>query len=182
MTSNNAERRTMLVAFLTFVGLGLSAGLLGVAWPYMQEEFNLALDAVSVLLLVQTITYTLASFIIGRIMARLGSGMSLAGGVLIMMLCMFAIALSSTWLLVVVFGLITGFGTGIIDAGLNMYVTTYHSARDMNWLHASFGVGISIGPLIMTYCALNLKWQAGYTLVGGVLLIILLLLLVTRHL
>jgi len=182
MTSKNAGTRTILIAFLTFVGLGLSSGLLGVAWPYMQDEFNLALDAVSVLLLVHTITYTLASFVIGRIMARLGSGLSLAGGALLMALCMFAIALSSTWLLVVVFGLIVGFGSGIIDAGLNMYVTTYHSARDMNWLHASFGVGITIGPLIMTYCALNLKWQIGYAIVGSVLLIILMLLLVTRHL
>ena len=182
MTSKNAGTQTILVAFLAFAGLGLSFGLLGVAWPYMQDEFNLALDAVSVLLLVQAISYTLASFIIGRIMARLGSGTSLAGGALIVTLCMFAIALSSTWLLVVVFGLIAGFGSGIIDAGLNMYFTTYHSARDMNWLHASFGVGITLGPLLMTYCALNLKWQVGYAITGGVLLIILVLFLVTRHL
>lgn len=184
MTSKtkNAGTQTILLAFLTFVGLGLSAGLLGVAWPYMQEEFNLALDTVTVLLLVQTIAYTLASFIIGRIMARLGSGVTLVGGTLILALCMFAIASSSTWLLVVLFGLIGGFGSGIMDAGLNMYVTTYHTARDMNWLHASFGIGITFGPLLMTFCALNLTWQIGYAVTGGVLLIILLLLIVTRHL
>lgn len=182
MTSKNAGTWTTVIAFLAFVGLGLSAGLLGVAWPFMQEEFNLALDAVTVLLLVQTITYTLASFFIGRTMARFGSGMSLVGGMLIMTLCYFGIALSSAWILVVVFGLIAGLGSGIIDAGLNMYVTAYHSARDMNWLHASFGVGITIGPLIMTYCVLHLKWQIGYAITGGVLMIILVLLIVTRRL
>ncbi len=182
MTSKYTGTRTILVAFLTFAGLGLTAGLLGVAWPYMQEEFGLALDAVSVLFLVQTITYTLASFVIGRIMARLGSGMSLAGGALILALCMFGIAAASSWIMVIGFALIAGFGSGIIDAGLNMYVTTYHSARDMNWLHASFGVGITIGPLIMTYCVLNLKWQVGYAIAGAALLLILALLLVTRRL
>ncbi|MBZ0300588.1 MAG: MFS transporter [Anaerolineae bacterium] len=182
MIAKNAGTRTMLVAFLTFAGLGLSAGLLGVAWPYMQSEFNLALDAVNMLLLVQALTYTLASFIIGRLMARFGSGPSLVGGGVILTLCLFAISLSSTWLMVVVFGLIAGFGSGVIDAGLNMYVTTYNSARDMNWLHASFGVGITIGPLIMTYCALNLKWQIGYAITGGVLLVILALLVLTRYL
>jgi fucose permease len=182
MTIKNAGTQTILIAFLTFVGLGLSAGLLGVAWPYMQEEFNLALDTVSVLLLAQTIAYTLASFIIGRIMARLGSGLTMVGGTLILALCMFAIATSASWLLVVVFGLIAGFGSGIIDAGLNLYVTTYHSARDMNWLHASFGVGITLGPLLMTYCALNLRWQIGYAITGVVLVAILALLVVTRHL
>ncbi len=182
MTSKNTDSRTIIIAFLAFVGLGLTFGLLGVAWPYMQKEFNLALDAVNVLLLVQTISYTLASFFIGRTMARFGSGTSLVGGMLIMALCMFGVAVSSTWVLVLGFGLIAGFGSGTIDAGLNMYVTAYHSARDMNWLHASFGVGVTIGPLIMTYCALNLKWQIGYAITGGALILILALLIVTRHL
>jgi fucose permease len=182
MIAKNAKTQTIIIAFLTFIGLGLSAGLLGVAWPYMQSEFNLALDAVNVLMLAQAATYTLASFVIGRLMARLGSGVSLAGGTLILALCMFAIASSATWVLVVVFGLVAGLGSGIMDAGLNMYVTTYHSAREMNWLHASFGVGITIGPLVMTYCALNLTWQVGYVVTGGVLLVVLALLIGTRHL
>lgn len=183
MTSKIAESRTtILIAFLAFVGLGLSAGLLGVAWDYMQREFDLALDANTVLLLVQTITYTLASFYVGRIMARFGSSMSLVGGALILALCMFGTAVASGWVLIVLFGLVAGFGSGIIDAGLNMYVTAYHSARDMNWLHASFGVGITLGPLIMTYCALNLTWQVGYAITGAVLVVILVLLIATRRL
>ncbi|MEJ2549665.1 MAG: MFS transporter [Anaerolineales bacterium] len=182
MISKIENRRIILIAFLMFVGLGLSAGLLGVAWPYMQDEFNLELDAVSVLFLVQTIAYTLASFIIGRIMARLGSGTILVGGILILALSMFAIAASATWVLIVAFGLIAGFGSGVIDAGLNLYVTTYHSAREMNWLHASFGIGITLGPLLMTYCALQLKWQIGYAITGAVLVVILALLIVNRHL
>jgi fucose permease len=182
MIVKDKDTRTILIAFLMFVGLGLSAGLLGVAWPYMQTDFNLDLDAVSVLFLVQTITYTLASFMIGRIMARLGSGMSLIGGTLILAVSMFAIAGSATWVLVVASGLIAGFGSGIIDAGLNMYVTTYHSAREMNWLHASFGIGITLGPLLMTYCALQLHWQIGYAITGGGLVVILALLIASRHL
>ncbi len=181
MTSQNTRTHTILIAFLAFIGLGLTGGLLGVAWPYMQKDFNLALDAVNVLLLVQTISYTLASFFIGRMMARFGSGMTLVGGMLIMSLCFFGIALSSSWIMVIAIALIAGFGSGIIDAGLNMYVTTYHSVRDMNWLHASFGIGITIGPLIMTYCVVNLKWQIGYAITAGVLIIILVLLIVTRH-
>src|SRR5512140_2339672 len=114
MTLKNVGTRTILIAYLAFVGLGLQGGLLGVAWPFMQKEFNLALDAVNVLLLVQTITYTLASFIIGRIMARFGSGVSLVGGMLIMALCLFGIAASAAWVLVVAFALIAGFGSGII--------------------------------------------------------------------
>lgn len=182
MASKSAGPKTVAVAFLAFVGLGLSSGLLGVAWPFIQEDFDLVLDAVTALLLVQTVAYTVASFFIGRIMARFGSGSSLVGGMLIMSLCYFGISLSSAWIMVIAFGLIAGFGSGIIDAGLNMYVTAYHSVRDMNWLHASFGVGITLGPLIMTYCVVNLNWHAGYAITGGLLVIILTLMIMTRHL
>ncbi|MBK9121551.1 MAG: MFS transporter [Chloroflexi bacterium] len=181
MASNRAGSGTILIAFLAFIGLGLSAGLLGVAWPYMQAEFDLALDAVNVLLLLQTTTYTLASFIIGRIMARFGSGMSLVGGMLIVALGMFGIAAAPAWFVVVVVGFVAGFGSGVIDAGLNLYVTTYHSARDMNWLHASFGIGITLGPLLMTYCALNLNWQTGYVIAGVILIVIFALLFASRR-
>jgi fucose permease len=180
--SGNAGSQTIIIAFLIFVGLGLSSGLLGVAWPYIQEEFQLALDSVTVLLVVQTITYTLASFIIGRMMARFSSGLSLAAGMLILALCMFGTAASNSWMMMVAVGLVAGFGSGVLDAGLNLYVTTYHSAREMNWLHASFGVGITLGPLLMTYCVLNLNWQIGYAIAGGILLIIFALLMVSRHL
>jgi fucose permease len=184
MTSKSAAAgmKTIVLAFLIFVGLGLQSGLLGVAWPYIQEQFELALDSVTVLLVVQTITYTLTSFIIGRMMARFGSGLSLAAGTLILALCAFGTAASSTWLIMVAFGLIAGFGSGIIDAGLNLYVTAYHSAREMNWLHASFGIGITIGPLLMTYCVLNFNWQIGYAIAGVILVIIFAFLLVNRHL
>lgn len=182
MTSKSVGTRTILLAFMAFAGLGLSSGLLGVAWPYIQTEFDLALDAVNVLLLVQTITYTLASFIIGRILARLGSGMSLVTGMLIIALGMFGIAAAPAWAVIVFVGLVAGFGSGIIDAGLNMYVTAYHSARDMNWLHASFGVGITLGPLLMTYCAINLTWHIGYIVTGTVLLVIFGMLFASRRL
>jgi fucose permease len=160
------------IAFLGFIGLGLSAGLLGLAWPSMREQFKLGLDDVNVLFVVQTITYTIASFYIGRIMARLTSGRTLLAGIILATLCLFGTAAAGSWLIVVVFAALSGFGTGLLDAGLNMYIATYHSVRQMNWLHASFGIGITFGPLIMTYVLKqNLGWQAGYAIVGAILLI-----------
>ena len=38
----------------------------------------------------------------------------------------------------------------------------------MQWLHASWGVGITIGPIIMTLGLSTLnRWQVGYWIVGG---------------
>ncbi len=169
----NRKTATIITAFLGFIGLGLTAGLLGLAWPSMQQEFGLQLDSVNALYLMQTTSYTLASFFCGRLFARFGSGTSLLAGAVILGLCMLGMAAAPAWLLIIGLALIAGFGSGVLDAGLNLYVATYHSARTMNWLHASFGVGVTIGPLIMTFVLeQKLGWHVGYAIVGILLLAI----------
>ena len=38
----------------------------------------------------------------------------------------------------------------------------------MQWLHACYGIGVTIGPIIMTIALTSLdSWQAGYRAVGG---------------
>src|SRR5262249_43809463 len=120
--TTNAQRRTVIVAFLAFVGLGLPSGLLGLAWPSIREQFHLQLDAVNILYIFSTVTYTLASFYIGRLMARFGTGTTLLAGAIIAGICLFGIAASATWALLVAFFGLSGLGTGIIDAGLNLYM------------------------------------------------------------
>jgi fucose permease len=183
MTINRTQTRTVTVAFLTFIGIGMSAGLLGLAWPSIQKQFELPLDAVSILYLFSTISYTLSSFLIGRLMARFGSGTTLLAGAVVMSLCLFGVATSSTWALIIAFSTLSGLGNGVIDAGLNMYMATYQSARQMSWLHACFGIGITIGPLIMTFVlAQKLGWQAGYATVALMIMIIVALFAVTHRL
>jgi fucose permease len=158
------------------VGLGVASGLLGLAWPSMRQQFHLSLDAVNVLYLFPTIVYSLTSFYIGRLMARFGSGTTLLVGTTIMVGCILGIAISPTWALVIAFSTISGLGTGILDAGLNLYVATYHTSQQMSWLHACFGIGITVGPLIMTFVLQQaLGWQSGYAIVGALLILLVLL-------
>jgi fucose permease len=64
-------------------------------------------------------------------------------------------------------GLLAGLGAGAIDAGLNTYAATHFSARSVNWLHACYGIGATIGPIIMTsVLASGHRWQWGYAIVG----------------
>jgi len=67
----------------------------------------------------------------------------------------------------VLLGVVTGLGAGGIDAGLNAYVAAHFGERLMQWLHASYGIGVTLGPIIMTL-ALTLadSWRIGYSSVG----------------
>ena len=60
-----------------------------------------------------------------------------------------------------------GLGAGGVDATLNDYVSKHFTAKHMNWLHAAYGVGTTIGPFIMTQVIAHLNnWRPGHRLVG----------------
>ena len=67
----------------------------------------------------------------------------------------------------VALGTVAGAGSGAIDAGLNTYAATRFSPRTVNWLHACYGIGAAIGPVIMT-TVLNAghSWRWGYAIVA----------------
>jgi fucose permease len=70
--------------------------------------------------------------------------------------------------MMVLLGVVAGLGAGAIDAGLNTYVAAHFGEGLMQWLHASYGIGVTLGPIIMTLAltALN-SWRVGYRIVGG---------------
>ncbi|NJL34312.1 MAG: MFS transporter [Chloroflexaceae bacterium] len=53
---------------------------------------------------------------------------------------------------------------------MNSYAAANFNHRQMNWLHASYGVGAMLGPIVMTIVlASGTAWQVGYLLIGALL-------------
>jgi fucose permease len=155
------------LAYLGFVSLGLPDGLLGVGWPSIRQTFGLSLDTLGALLTTFTLGYLVSSFSSGRVLARMGVGTLLTLSGFATAMSLLGYALTPVWWLMVALGALAGLGAGAIDAGLNTYVATHHSARTLNWLHASFGLGAAIGPLVMTgVLQSSHPWQWGYGIVG----------------
>lgn len=163
-------RRThipLLLYFSCFIALGASASLLGVAWPYIQNTFNQSLDAVGLVLAASTIGFMLVSVIAGQLTARLGIGRFLLLSNLIMALAYLGHAFAPTWVSLILVALLAGWGTGGFDTGLNIFVAANYGVRIMNWTHAMFGVGATIGPLLMTAAiTTSYSWRAGYFVLG----------------
>jgi fucose permease len=155
------------LAYLGFISIGLPDGLLGVAWPSIRAYFQLPLDALGPLLVVFTTGYVLSSFSSGRILSRINVGTLLALSCLMTAVSLLGYALTPFWRLMVALASLAGVGAGAIDAGVNAYAATHHSARTLSWLHACYGVGAASGPMLMTaVIGANLSWQWGYGLVG----------------
>lgn len=177
----------VLIAYLSFIVLGLPSAMLGIAWasdkwPSIEKTFNLSLGSVGALLLTFTIGYSLASFLSGRLYGRFNSFTLFSLGSLLSAAALLGYGTLPTWWLIVACGTLLGLGSGVLDAGMNIYFATIYNARLMNWLHACFGVGTVIGPLLMT-TILNLNggtWQTGYLISAGAYASVGLLFLLTR--
>jgi fucose permease len=60
-----------------------------------------------------------------------------------------------------------GLGAGSVDAALNNYVALHYKARHMSWLHCFWGIGASIGPIIMSVFLIRRdSWNLGYRTIG----------------
>ncbi len=162
---------TVGLAFASFILLGFAAGLLGVAWTSIQAEFGLPLDAVGILLVASTVSYLIASFASGPLAQRFGIGWLLVIGSLLLGLGLGGYVVGSSWYMLIIAAFTAGLGSGTIDASLNAYIAAHHSARAMNWLHAFFGIGITIMPLIETEAVKSGAWRGGYAFVVGVCLL-----------
>ncbi len=169
IASKKTQRKIglLVLAYIAFISLGLPDGLLGVAWPSIRREFTLPLDSLGLLLAAATSGYLVSSFFSGKVIARLGVGGTLAASCAFTGLGLLGYTLAPSWWVIVPLGMVAGLGAGAIDAGINTYIASEHSEGLMQWLHASFGVGITLGPIIMTAGIHTFtSWRWGYQMVG----------------
>jgi fucose permease len=169
------------LAYAAFVSLGLPDALTGVAWPSIRAEFDLSLDALGALTFTGTIGYLVSSFSSGRILRSMGVAWMLVLSCLATALSLLGYAAAPGWAVMVGLGLLGGLGGGAIDAGLNTYAAENFSPRTMNWLHASYGLGAAVGPVLMSgVISAGQSWRAGYLIVGVAQIVLASLFTVTR--
>jgi fucose permease len=171
------------VGFFSFVALGMPGGLLNVAWsPAIRETFGLSLDAVGLMYLASTLGYCLASSATGRLTARLGMARLLVASSVFGALGLLGIAIAPGWGVLLGLSLLTGAGGGILDGGMNIYFAASFGPRLMNWLHACFGIGATIGPWLMTAILKGGgSWRWGYGVAALLYAVLTALLLLTAR-
>jgi fucose permease len=160
-------RSLTALALVSFVALGLPEGATGVAWPSIAEDYNRSISQLGIILAALVVGYFIASALTGTITSQVGVGWTLVVSSLFSALGLFGFALAPVWGVVVAMMVILGCGSALIDAGLNAYMALHEGSRVMNLLHASFGIGATIGPIVMTLFLVGPgSWRTGYFVFG----------------
>ncbi len=172
--SPRVPRMHLVLAFSAFVLIGGNDGALGVLIPGIRASYRIDTMTVSWLFLCFAAGFLVATFNNGLLMMRLGERRFLLLGVGLFTLGAGLFSVRPPFALFLGLGTLLGFGVGIMDAGLNAYVASLPgSATLLNYLHAFYGAGALLGPLLAsTLLALQLGWQATYLAWGGLALLI----------
>ncbi|MFF2448814.1 MFS transporter [Neobacillus sp. NPDC058068] len=170
----------LVIIYLAFISLGLPDSLLGVAWPVMQSDIGAPLETAGFLFMTIAGGTIISSLASGKVLRRFGTSKVTFVSVLMTAgaLLGFHFAPSIVWLFVCAIPL--GLGAGAIDAGLNDYVATHYKAHHMSWLHCFWGVGATLGPIIMAqFISGQNSWRNGYFAISGIQLALAIILFFT---
>ena len=138
--------------YLAFILLGLTIAAEGPTLLKLAEHTSSALDQISQIFLFSSFGYLVGSYLGGRIYDRV-PGHRFMAGILIFLGIMIALVplATSRWLLFSIV-LILGLAKGALDVGCNTLLLWVHNETVgpfMNGLHAFFGIGAFIAPLIV---------------------------------
>lgn len=180
---NSDTRGLFALACLVFMVGGISGSAIGVVWIYVQADFNVTLSALGAMVTAATLGRLLTSSTSGPLINRFGIAFIMMAGLGITAGSMLGFALARTWLVVMLVAFGSGVGAGVMATGLNAFAAVHFSARQMNWLHGSWGIGSTIGPLLITLVVidLGLDWRWAYVIFTSVRLLLLALFFLTRQ-
>jgi len=148
-------------AFFGFVLIGVASGAWGVLLPSLSAYYNVDKSVVGLLFFASAVGYFLSALSTGFLTAKLGQRWYLVTGTATFMLCCVLLALKPPFALVLFIRLFQGMATGILEAGLNLFVAALpNNTALLNYLHAFYGVGALVGPLIAsTILAFSWGWN-----------------------
>jgi len=170
----------LIIIYISFISLGLPDSLLGSAWPSMYSGLNVPLHYAGYISMIVASGTVISSVFSERIIRRLGTGVVAAFSVLMTAVALLGFSLFPVFVLLCLCAIPLGLGAGSIDAALNNYVALHYKAKHMNWLHCFWGVGASIGPIIMSYFLISgSSWSLGYRTIGLIQSILVAVLFIT---
>ena len=154
------------LAFFAFIVIGANDGAIGVLIPSISGHYHVDKAIVSWLFLCSSAGYLLTAFNSGFLVKKLGLRHFLMLGVSALIVAAFSISIVPPFALLTLPFFLAGFGIAALDTGLNAYIASLpHSATRLNYLHAFYGAGALLGPIIAsTILVVGLTWNYVYSL------------------
>ena len=158
----------LAIIYVVFVSLGLPDSLFGVVWPVVHTEFSVDESFASLYSIITAFCTGGVSFLAGWLIRKLGTGKVTLYSTLLTVFGLLIISFSPNIVVMMIGSVVLGYGAGVIDTALNNFVSLHFKAQHMNWLHACWGLGVTLSPLIMSRFLTGEagEWRNGYRVIA----------------
>jgi len=129
----------------------------------MRSEFGRPVGDLGLVISTSIAAYGAIATVSGWLTARLGAGGVLLIAYMFVTAGVFTLLVAPSFVVFLAGTTLLSAGNGLLDPAINTYVARFHGVRTMNLLHTSFGLGATIGPIMMVRrLDRSGRWQAGY--------------------
>jgi len=133
----------------------------------MKLDIGASLEAAGIVSMTITFGTIISSLLSEKLIKRFGTGKITFASVLSTAVALLGFSVSGSIIWLIAFAVPLGLGAGSIDVGLNNFVALHYRAHHMSWLHCFWGVGATLGPVIMSMCIKsNNGWRSGYLIIS----------------
>jgi fucose permease len=140
-----------LVQYIGFISVGLIANIIGPLLPAIRSEIDLTYSQGGLLLSGQFIGMLATSLIGGYLMDRFGKRPFMLAGSAMLLTGLIGSMSAMSFDLLYMFNLVTGFGYGIYEVGINALCadsSEENKGSEMNFVHFFYGIGAIAAPLL----------------------------------
>ncbi len=153
----------VIIIFITYIGLGIPDSLFGTAWPAIYTEMDLPISYSNFVTGLMYLGTIISSLLSARLTKKLGTPIVVTISTALAAIAIFGFSCSHNMIMLCLFSIPLGLGAGAIDNVLNSYVALNYKATHVNFLHCSYGLGVTLSPFLMSFALKNSNdWQGGY--------------------
>ena len=129
----------------------------------MYGGLGVSIDSAGIISMIISVGTILSSLLSDRIIRRFGTGLVTFVSVVLTAIALMGFSFSNSFVMLCLCAVPLGLGAGSVDAALNNFVALHYQAKHMSWLHCFWGVGASLGPIVMSFYLLRTQtWNAGF--------------------
>jgi fucose permease len=151
--------RPVLLSYAAFVLIGVKVGVAGVLLLAQMQDYEVTRAAIGITFFTSSAGYVLASLSAGPLVSRFGFRIALATGGGSCLAGGLYLATRPPFPVFAAVPLVIGYGTGTLESALNAYIAALDRATTrLNRLHAFFGAGALLGPLLAAWITGFASW------------------------
>ena len=152
-------RPPVLLSYAAFVLIGISAGAGGVLLLAQMSGYGVDRATIGVMFFTSSIGFVVAGLSNGALIRRLGFRTAMGVGSGGFVLVGLYLATRPPFVAFVLVQAVLGYATGVLESVINAYIASLPEARGLlNRLHAFFGVGALIGPVLASWILSLASW------------------------